>query len=807
MSRIAGALKKGRGGENPSPDNGSPSGEREGSGRGTSEHVEHRPRSGSVPWQLGDAGGEPPRPTEAASHSDERGSLVRRRRDLPGEYRDSASPRRPASPPPSEPSPLLHYWDVAKRRWLTALVVLLVVVSGVVAGVMLETPVYRATGLIEIRRESATAVPVETLFTSEKVASDDLETQYGILKSQALAERVLAAVAQYKAADPDSRSDMPHVASGGTSTADAPEPPTQRAIEKFRQALVVNPYKGSRLVEVGFSSPHPRLAAFTVNSVLDNYLQLRMEEAARSAKWLEQQLEAAQHRLENSERQLQAYVGQHGLQVVETGKGETTDLANERLQALHEALAAAQAERIEKQSADEQARQLAASRSADSPVVQSLSVKLADLRREQAKLASVFKEDYPAVKTLNDQIAELERALAEESRLVVARGQRDYRAAVRKEALLRTALEQQNAVVQALGARSEGAAGYPALRRELVTNQEQFAALSQKLKDVSISAALKATNVGIVDRAKPPLKPYGTALPVTLTLSVVVGLFVAVGAMFLREHFDTSMRTVADVQAYLGVRPLGAIPAVEARPRLMPLPSREPSVLARQWRRIDDRGERQSALGEAFATLRNAILLQDGAAASRVLLVTSAQSAEGKTTVSVNLALSLARLNYRVLLIDGNMRYPCVQRALGLPDRPGLVEYLAQGVDWRSSVHAKVQPNLDVLGGDEPQTSPADLLSLPWMGRLLDEASQDYDYVIVDSPAILPHPADVHSLAAVVDAVLFTIRQGFAPRAAVSLALSQLDRVSGVVLNRSDSPDLALHPTNFARGPAPDSPS
>jgi len=720
-------------------------------------------------------------------------------------------PTRTVATPP-ERSPLVHYWEIARRRWRAGLLLLSVVVAGVASGALLQKPVYRASGLLEIRRESAAAVPVDSLFTSEKVASDDLETQYGILKSQALAERVLVAVALNRPSrvTPDSaRATEDANANAAVTPPGAPAPggeaegPSQAAIEKFRQTLVVSPQKGSRLVEVAFTAPTPRLAAFTVNSVLDTYLQLRMEEANRSARWLEQQLHTAQRRLEESERQLQAYITRHGLQVVETGKGETAELANSRLQALHSALAEAQAARIEKQSTSAESSLPAAAREQDSPVVQSLSVRLADLRREHAKLSSTFKEDYPAVKTLNDQIAALERTLAEESRLVVTRGQREYRAALRTEALLRRALDEQNAVVQALGAAGEERSGYQALKRELVTNQEQFTLLNQKLKDVSISAALKAANVGIVDRARPSSRPYGTPLPVTLMLAAVVGLMVAVGGMLLLDHLDTSVRTAADVQTYLGVRPLGAIPAVGADE--IPPASAGSLVGPRHRRpRIDGRGDLQSPLGEAFATLRNAMLLQDGGADSRVLLVTSAQSEEGKTTISINLALSLARLKYRVLLVDANMRYPCVQRALGLPDKPGLVDYLSKGADWRTLVHRQVEPNLDVLGGDEPQTSPADLLSLPWMGQLFDAASREYDFVIVDSPAMLSHPADVHSLAAVVDNVLFTIRQGFTPREAVSLALSQLDRVSGVVLNRLTG-DLAFREGNSRATPAPES--
>jgi capsular exopolysaccharide synthesis family protein len=382
------------------------------------------------------------------------------------------------------------------------------------------------------------------------------------------------------------------------------------------------------------------------------------------------------------------------------------------------------------------------------------------------------------VRTLNDQIAELERALDEESRHVVSRGQRDYRAALKKEALLRKALDEQSALVRALGAGETGRSGYQALTRELLTSQEEFAVLNQKLKEVSISAALKAANVGIVDRAKPPLTPEGLPFLVVLGLSTFVGLLTAAGVMFVRDQLDTSMRTAADVQAYLGVRPIGAIPAVQGRRALGASPP--PG-----WRRLDEGRAPQSVLSEAFATLRNTMLVQDGAGRSRVLLVTSAHSEEGKTTISINLSLSLARLGYRVLLVDGNLRYPCVRRALGLPDRLGVSEYLDRGEDWRSSLHRQVEPNLDVLGGTEPQVSPADLLSLPSMQELLDRAGREYDFVLVDSPAMLCHPADVHSLAAIVDNVLVVIRQGSTPRAAASLALSQLDRVSGVILNRS----------------------
>ena len=555
--------------------------------------------------------------------------------------------------------------------------------------------------------------------------------------------------------------------------------------EGVRKALIVNPQRGSRLVEVGFDSPDPKVAAAVVNEVVDAYLELRMEEAKRSADWLQRQLTGAQTRLVEAERRLQTYVRVHGLEVLETGKGEAAELVNGRLQALHQSLTQAQADRIQKQSAEEQAVRQASARDLDSPVVQNLTVRLTDLRREHAKLASVFHEEYPSVKAVQSQIAELEQAIDREIGLVVSRGQREYRAAARREALIRQALNEENARVQGLAKSGDATEGYESLKRDVVTNQGQVSVLNQKLKEVSISAALKAANVGVVDRADPPTAPYGTPLTISVGLAMVVGLVLAVGGAFLQEHFDTSMRTVEDVDVYLGVPTLAAIPAAGSEVRLL---GRVESH--GDWRRIGQQAPRQSPLGEAFAALRTAVLLRDDGAATRSLLITSAQPEEGKTTISINLALSLARLNHRVLLVDANMRSPSVNQALGLPASPGLVDYLTTDTDWRACVHEQARANLDVLVGGRPDASPADLLSLPRMRSLVTDASRDYAFVVIDSPALLTHPADVQSLARLTDTVLLAVRQGATPREVVASAISQLDHVSGVVLNRLDRRDI-----------------
>jgi polysaccharide biosynthesis transport protein len=669
---------------------------------------------------------------------------------------------RPPAPPAR--NDLARYGDMLRRRWLTGLVILVIVTAGMTAGILEQTPTYRASGLLEIRRESTGAAQVQALFSSERVATDDLETQFGILRSGTLARAVFA---QLDATAPPE----------GIRKFEARE----LTADKLQSTLRITPKTGSRLVEVSYESTNSALSSWVVNTVLDTYLQLRQEEAKQSADWLDRQLGFARTRLEASETRLRDFLHSHSLDVIETGKGEAVQVVNQRIQTLHEALADAQAWRISKQSSAEQAAQHSSSTDLDSPVLQGLNVRLADLRREYARLSAAFHEDYPAVKAVNSQISEMERAMDRESVLVVNRADREYQSALRREALIQQVVDREDAMVQALGQAPSTPGGYEALKRDVVTNQAQFAALDQKLKDVSISAALKAANVGVVDRASPTPERPGSALPLAIGLAAMVGAALGVGGMFVQEYLDTSMRSVEDVGEYLGLPTLAAIPGrFGSSSRGLRVWSAE--APSRSWRLIDETGRDTSALAEAFAALRTSVLLRDDTSRPVTLLVTSANRGEGKTTVAVNLAMSLARLNHRVLLIDANLRSPSVHSAFDVEGDKDLVDVLSRGADWRNCVRG-VQQNLDMLAAGMADMSPADLLSLPQMRQLVTRASDEYDFVLLDSPALLAHPADVHALADLADRVLLTVRQGVTPREAVAQALSQLPRVSGVVLN------------------------
>ena len=669
----------------------------------------------------------------------------------------------------------LRFKDVIARRWLTALIVLIVVVGGVAIGAQFREPVYRATGLIEIRSAPNDTPSVDALLASRRVSDEVLETEVGMLRSSALAGRVIEAL--NLASDPAFTRDTHRSKKANPGLRDALAE-RQALVDQLRTHLTIDPQQG-RLVAVSFDAHDPSLAARVVNGVLDCYTSWRMEDTAATGKWLSKQIEEAQKQLQASELRLQAHVRRSGLQIIDTGQGESANLVNDRLRQLQSQLADIQVDRFQKQSEFENAAAPGrTTRTMDGPVIQSLTVRLADLQREYASLTTTFKDDYPKVQQVKEQIAQVQKSLDDEVRVGQEALRTNYQSAMRREALLIGALNSQQKTAQSLVG---DMAGYESLKREVATNQQLYTTLDQKLKEVTIAAGLKATNLGVVDRASElAASSLNFPLAVTLGLASCVGLLLGLGLVFVQEHGDRSVRSVTQVDAHLGYPALAVIPAIGGRAirpaggnHLLlgtPAPAMEAS--------------KQASLSEAFAALRTSVMLNNNEPPPNSLLITSASAGEGKTTVAINLAVSLARLNERVLLIDFDLRRPSVHTAMGLAREPGLSNSLMGEADWRKCVQKGGVASLDVLAaGRNMADQSAELAMSPRLRKLLTEAEEEYDFVIIDSAPVLIYPADVRTLAALVDGTLLTVRSGHTSREAVREAWSQVRRPLGIVLN------------------------
>jgi polysaccharide biosynthesis transport protein len=709
---------------------------------------------------------------------------------------------------------LRAYWGIIKKRRWTILSILAITFTVVLIVTVREKPIYRAEALLEIERENPNIPTVQELFQLEDVSDNYLETQYKILQSDTLARRVIDQLhlSQVKEFNPPNGGwfwGNTHAAA--QTDASNVDPETEQAmLARFNDRLSVDPVRRSRLVQVSFESQDPEIAAKAVNALASNYIQENLEsrwQAAQNAsEWLSRQLQSLKAKLEKSEDDLQHYAQNNGLLFLETEKGDTENIVDERLRLLQDELTKAQADRYAKESLyrlTQVGDDSALPGVVDNKLMQDLTARLADLEREKAALTPTFTSDYPKVEQVQSQIDDIESTLSRERKRAAQGIVDDYLAAVRREALVREAFEQQQEQANHVAAR---AVQYNILKREVDTNKQLYEGLLQRLKEAGVSAGINASNIRIVDAAVPPTKPVSPRPVLNLGLALFVGLGCGVGTAFIQEHLDNTLKNSADVERLLRVPALAVIPSRELLSHTnsgyglaehgssVPNGNGKHALLEKipekSWIRIDGNGIQHSALSEAFRGLRTSVLLSAAGRPPRSLTFVSAEPGEGKTTVAGNLAISLAQLGKQVLLIDGDMRRPCIHKLFGIEEHSdGLVTYLTGAQEWRQLVRATGMTGLDCLVCGPVPPNPSELLSSDRMLTLIREALTEYEFVLVDAPPLL-NVADGRILATLVEGAILVVKGEFTPRELAQQAQLHIRdvgaRLLGAVLNDVD---------------------
>lgn len=722
---------------------------------------------------------------------------------------------------------------IIRRRHRTVITILATVVLITFVFSLLMHPVYVSESTLEIEGEAPDITTVEQLMKLDPATDVDVETQQGILKSEALARRVIDQLhlANLKEFNPDSpgmlRKGWDATAKlweGGPSDANAQtaagvDPKTyEKVLARFESHLSVESMRNSRLVKVSFESGDPRLAAQIVNSLVSNYLQMHQDGTRKLSNELANQVSIAKNELERSERRMLRYAREKGLLYLQTGNGTSENIVDQRLQQIQDELTKAQAERYQKESVYQLVQKGnygALPGVFQDKLLEDLTVQVAGLKRQYAELSATFTDDYPKVKQVKSQLTELEKVLDRERTRAAENITDQYLAAVRREALLAREFENQKNAATSV---AEKSSQYNILKRNVDTDNQLYENLLQRVKEASLVARLKANNVSVVDIAEPQFSPVRPKIWLNLVLAIIVGLGLGIGAAFIQEQFDTSLKTLDEVDRFLDVPALATIPSVESitgnvwngdgqagsGPFLPDAFNAEMLARAeRPWYRIDKQVRQQySPLVEAFRNLGTSVMLESAGRRSplRTLLVSSSQPGEGKTTVSVNLAITLAQQGHRVLLVDADLRRPCVHRALGLRNIRGLSGYLTGVTDWAPCILPGLISGLDVLPAGQPPINPVALLSSGRVRTLIDQALEEYDHIIIDSPALMLNLADARILSGMVDGTILVIRSGLTPREFVRRVRSQLGNVVGVVLNSIDMQSLGYGYGHYYQG-------
>ncbi|HUF76933.1 MAG TPA: polysaccharide biosynthesis tyrosine autokinase [Longimicrobiales bacterium] len=682
---------------------------------------------------------------------------------------------RPASFAGGMETEIRTYIDIFRRRFKWAAWTVVLVVGAAFLYTVMQDPVYRASSLVEIRG-GGDAPTVEALFAAESPTDEYLRTRYGLMTSGSLAERVIDEL--------------------GLETHEEfnPELDAERRqiVNKFLARLVVDPVEESRLVRVNFDATSPELAAEIANAVVDNYAELRVASHEERAERVAGQADAVQERLASSEAELRAFAAANDLPFLV--EEDLSAQISAGLGDLRTQLAGARAERFERESRYGVIVEGGRRDLMEDGALQALQLRLAELRDEYAGVTATFQDSYPAATQLRRQIENLESLMAEERGRLAQRVESEYQLALQREATLEQAIDSQEVLASELGPAS---GDYHILRQAVLANRNLYATLLDQRRQAEIVASIGSTDLHVVDRATPPLEPYSPVFAMNMGLALMLGLVLGVCMAFGREIFDNTVQTVEDFPISEEVPVLAMIPAIgvgdgegSKRSGMLPWRSAQPSELSKGWHRMDNGHTTGRALTDSFGALRTAVLFKDDDdPLPRTILVTSCRAGEGKTTVSVNFAMSLAQLGHRVLLVDADLRKPSVHRAFGIEPGPGLVDCLLFRAPWKDVLQKSVAPKLDVLTSGGPSSRAGDLVAGPRLQPILDEAKEVYDYVVVDAPALFINAADARVLAQLVDGTVVVVRSRVTPRALVDRIPRAVPNVIGVVVNdlRKDS--------------------
>ncbi|HTA60573.1 MAG TPA: polysaccharide biosynthesis tyrosine autokinase [Candidatus Baltobacteraceae bacterium] len=714
---------------------------------------------------------------------------------------------------PREPHLYDYLLILRKHQWLI-LSFLLTVVTIVSIATFRMRPVYVARATIEIDRENNNILPFQGADSYDSMMDLDnyIETQSKVLTSETLALQTIRNTGL--AANPEfSAGGIPSEAIATGSLANQKRPPEVAA---FLGSLSVKRIPSSRLMEVSYESTDPVLAARILNAHLENFkaqnIQSRYEATLEATRFLTSQLNELKLTVKQSEDARINYERQNQIWSVD----DKSNITTQRLADLDKQLTDAQGETLKKQALYEYAK------AGDIDAVPEIRADalLQDLQKKRAELAVQYTEavnqygpNFPKVQRLQSQMKEVEDQIARESRGIILQLESDYREAKQREELIRQALEVQKAETNNM---AEKMVQYNILKRESEADKTLYEGLLTKLKEAGISEGLKSSNLRVVDPAMIPSYPSRPAKARNIALAFLVGLVGGIGLALLREYLDNTVKTPDDIETLSRLPSLAVVPAFgdgAGRQRRMGIFGG--SAANGHEKRIELVAQHlpKSQMSEAFRALRTALLLSQPDHPPQVILVTSALPREGKTTAAANLAVTLAQLGDKTVLVDADLRKPGVGRLLnlGTGKYAGLSSYLAgvSTLDLVTVPHPAI-PNLAAIPTGPLPPNPADLLSSHKLADAIAELRTKYKFVVIDSPPIMA-ATDAVILSVQADGVLLVVRSGETPKEAFTrtcdLLTSVKSRLLGVVLNAVDAsaPDYyysyRYYPYSYGYGP------
>ncbi|RLA21655.1 MAG: hypothetical protein DRQ61_08260 [Gammaproteobacteria bacterium] len=444
--------------------------------------------------------------------------------------------------------------------------------------------------------------------------------------------------------------------------------------------LKVTGGKESQIITIEYSGPDPVLVSKIVNAVSQAYIEFglstRLSTAQQTTGWLTEQLSSLRNTLDSSEEKLQAYKAEHRL--IDTASSQR--VATTKLASLTSELIRAQTNLNEMNVAYSQVKRIQREGGSFQTISSVLSSRvIEDLKKEQSKLtrrvselSERYGEKHPKMIAARSELAESQRTLGGEIGKIVSNIRRERDTASSQVVQLKRLIAEQE---QGIQVKQGGEWGLLKLEREVETNRLMYENFLTSTREMESKTDYNVSNVKVVDRAHPTGAPFKPKKKLIMMVAFFLGAFLGIFVAFLREHLDNTFKTSEEVEKKLGIPAIGSVPKIAKKELKNSIPER--MALAGNT----------SAFSESVNHIRTGVLLSNIDNPPQIIMVTSSIPAEGKTTTSSNLALSLSQMG-KTLLLEMDLRKPRLKSFLSDTQHLGLTDYLAGRVSIDEAIAA-----------------------------------------------------------------------------------------------------------------------
>ncbi|MFC1603534.1 GumC family protein [Planctomycetota bacterium] len=658
--------------------------------------------------------------------------------------------------------------------WRSRLIVLVTTLAAMIAILvyLIKTaPIYTSTSRIYVEQSGPKIISEteEGIMTQSK---NYLYTQAGLLKSTPILAAVVD-ITGIKQMQTFAKVDNP--------------------VALLKSILDVRVGSKDDIISVSFKSPYPAEAAQIVNAVVDSYIKYhssrKRSTSAEVLKILQNEKDKRNNELSEKLKAMMDFKRENVSLAFETDQG---NIVIERLGRLSTVLTEAQLATIESKSAYESAKEMISdpakltqfieaqrAKGVYVSTVSEKSVLISKLDQLQLRLKDRLRQvtpEHPAVISLENEIthirSQLDQMDTDFAQVQLAVLEQQYFAAKEKEEQIATYYEDQRQLALNL---NEQLAQYTILQSDWEQTKKLCDILGDRIKELNVTEDVGALNISILEIARQANNPSEPQKGKYVGMALIIGMMLGCALALLRDWMDQTLRSTEEVSSVLGVPVLGVVPSMHG----------DRSIVAR-GRKVHF--EPNSRAAEAYRAIRTSVFFGVPEGKAKTILITSAESLEGKTTLASNLAITMAQAGQKTLLLDADFRNPMQYQVFEMNGSNGLVSLLSGTTTLERAIHASGIDGLELLPCITQLINSAEIINSKSFAKLIKDLSNKYDRIIIDSPPVLP-VTDAQILAAISDVTLLVLSADKSTRKSSRLARDGLLSVGanllGVVVNNA----------------------